>query len=344
MFRPLILPALALLAAPALAIDPVNEGTLTLVNEAGFNDLALNLSVPLFGNQTKHSTLTGSIDVRLDIDPATGLSPEFTILDGTVNGTGVSFKLTFLFSTITANASDFTGNVFTTLPPGMMNPATGQGDASQHEFNINQGTVTGSAPGTPIDINFAVDPFGNPTSGTGTVTITPAGTTPTRAIYDITAVLPVDLTKEITGILTATLTGTGTMKATGQISVALPYPDWAVAQGIPGAPPEADSNSNGIQNGITWALGLGLTDDPRPHLLIPDPATPKGFLLPLPAGGTSGSLTVEASPDLSPGSWLPLGPGDLSTAANPLPPGTTGNVTVSASAALQRYLRLRANP
>lgn len=354
MFRHLTFPTLSLLIAPALAIEPLNHGTLTLVDEPGFNQLDVGLTVQDAGSASDTSTITGTVDVRLAIDPATARSPELTFLGGSLQGTPIRLRITrFIFITIVdVSSSTLGGTVLTTAPPGLSDPITGLGDAAQHEFQINQGTVTGTAQNpltnerTDINMDFSAAPVAGEGSGNTTLTLIPAGTTPTRSLFDVVVTYPVDLTSPVENDLgvTATLTATGTIKAAGQISAPLPYPDWAVAQGIPGAPPEGDANRDGIQNGIVWALGLSHADDPRPHLLMPNPAVPKGFMLQLPATGNSGAITVEASADLSPGSWLPLSPADLSAGANPLPPGTTGNVMINPPAGTRHFLRLMTNP
>jgi hypothetical protein len=341
--------ALALAALPARAVvPPINEGTLTLVNEVGYNKLDITLSVTLFGSQTKQSTVTGSLLARLAIDPATDRSPEFTILGGSFQGTPVSFSLrNFLLGSITATSSTIGGTMFTITPPGLIDPATGIGDASQHQFVINQGTVTGSAVGNPLSVNFATDPASGKGSGSATVTITRASTTATRAVCNVTVTLPVNLTEPIPNDygLTATFSATGTFKAAGQVSVPLSdYLAWTEVQNVPGADPNADPNQDGIPNGLLWALGLSLNANPRPHLIVADPASPRGFRFTLPAGGAGGPLFIESSTSLAPDSWSLASPAELSLPANPLPAGTTGTITIAPSSLPSRFLRLRAEP
>lgn len=340
---------LALGTLPArAAVPPINEGTLTLVNEAGYNKLNITLAVTLFGSQTKQSTVTGSMLARLAISPATNRSPEFTILSGTFQGTPVSFSLSnFLFGSITATSSTIGGTMFTTTPPGTIDPTTGQGPASQHQFVINQGTVSGTAVGNPINVNFATDPASGTGSGTATVTITRASTTATRAVYNVTVTLPVNLSEPIPNDfgLTATFSASGTFKAAGQVSVPLSdYLAWTEVQNVPGASPDADPNHDGISNGLLWALGLGINSNPRPHLLVANPTSRRGFRLTLPAGGSGGPLFIDSSTSLAPNSWSLASPAELSLPANPLPAGTTGTITIAPSTLPRRFLRLRAQP
>ena len=346
---PAWLSLLALACLPAHAdVPPINQGTLTLVDEAGFNQLTLSLAVSGFGSDSDTSTITGSLLTRLDIDPATGRSPEFTILSGNIQGTPVSLQIRVLFVTIVdVSSTTIGGTVATITPPGTIDPLTGQGDAAQHEVTINQGTVSGTASGSPISFDFTTDPVSGTGSGTATVTITPAGTTSTRGLFNVAVTLPVSLSEPIPNDfgLTATISATGTIKAAGQVSVPLSdYLAWTEAEGVPGADPDADPDADGISNGMVWALGLGFTGDPRPHLLTPSPSAPRRFTFTLPPGGSAGTLFIESSTTLAPGSWTLVSPANLTPPVNPLPPGSSGIVTIGPSLLPARFLRLRAEP
>jgi len=325
-------------------VAPINQGILTLVNEAGYNSMNVRLDIPLFGSQTRTSTITGTVLATLAIDPATNRTPELSISDGVISGTPVSFSMSvFLLGSVKINSSTIGGTAFTTTPPGPVDPPTGNFDATLHQFVMNQGTLTGTAVGSPVDINLANDPFTGTGKGTGNAILVRGPDTATRANYTLTMILPIDFTNPVS---LGTVRFTGNMKATGQISVPLSdYLAWTESQGTPGANPAADANADGVADGLSWALGLGLADDPRPHLLRPSPSSPPGFTLTLPAGGSAAPLFIEASESMAPDSWVPADPAGLSLPANPLPAGTTGTITVAPSPTLPaRFLRLRAQP
>ncbi len=354
-FRPLSLdtgfylpPNTGIPLVAGIGVPPINQGTLALVNEPGFNQLTLSLAVSGIGSDSDTSTITGSLLTRLDIDPATGRSPEFTILGGNLQGTPVSLQIKVLFVTVVdVSSTTIGGTVATITPPGTIDPLTGQGDAAQHEVTINQGTVSGTASGSPISFDFTTDPVSGTGSGTATVTITPAGTTSTRGLFNVAVTLPVSLSEPIPNDLglTATISATGTIKAAGQVSVPLSdYLAWTEAEGVPGADPGADPDADGISNGMVWALGLGFTGDPRPHLLTPRPSAPRSFTFTLPPCGSAGTLFIESSTTLAPGSWTLVSPPALSPPVNPLPPGSFGTFTINPPALPARFFRLRAEP
>ena len=135
---PAWLSLLALACLPAHAdVPPINQGTLTLVDEAGFNQLTLSLAVSGFGSDSDTSTITGSLLTRLDIDPATGRSPEFTILGGNLQGTPVSLQIKVLFVTVVdVSSTTIGGTVATITPPGTIDPLTGAKTDSFQQIRI----------------------------------------------------------------------------------------------------------------------------------------------------------------------------------------------------------------
>jgi hypothetical protein len=324
------------------------QAALTLLEGPGFNQLQIRLDTTL-GSDTENSTLTGTVEALFGIDPDTDTASQMTIVSGDVTASDVTFRIGFLL-TINATTNGMGGTVFTKSPPGAADPATSTFDASLHRFLINRGTITGSAVGTPINIDLATSSFAGTADGIGSFELTRLPDGPTAAFYSATLTTPVNIVKNIgEGTTAATVTDTGTLTAATApgtpIQVSFDeYQRWTECNGIPGAPPQEDSNLSGAPNGITWALGLSNYDDPKPHLLQPDPATPRGFVLPLPPGGTAAPITVQISHSLAPGSWVPALPGDLSTGVNPIPAGTTGQVTLSPSAASACFVRMSATP
>lgn len=341
-------------------LPPANEGGLMLVDEPGFNEVDVTLSVNVLStfSASDVSTFTGGFYARLDIDPVTGRSAVFTLLGGEVEGTPVSTYLNIPFyGAVDISSTTLGGTMLTYSPPGVMDPVSGLGDASQHIFILTRGIISGfifgrnyhydyastPVPGPGLGSEYFYDYSTAPNSGFGigtqSVTIVPVGSTATRGVFDVTLILPVGFTDSITNAFgfDVTLNDSGIFKARGQISVPLSdYLAWTEQQGIPGADPTGLGGRGEICHALRWALGLGLVDDPLPHLLRPDPSRPRGFALLLPAHGSAGPLTIEASTSLVPGSWKSVG--------SPIPPGTSGSIVVAPSAHPARYLRIRADP
>ncbi|MCP5534355.1 MAG: hypothetical protein H7A48_14385 [Akkermansiaceae bacterium] len=345
MTRPLLF---LLLASPAMAIPA--STTLTLVNEPGFNVLDITVSGPNITTSTTQSTLTGTVTATLDVDNDLGQTSELTLSDGVVAGSDFTASGTASVSFFTGpyqlNATNLAGTFFTFSPPGTVTPATGEFAASQHRFVINQGDVEGTALGQTTFTTFSEEnPFEGAGSGTGTVTLTPAGTTASGFLYQIVVVVPgVNVSDSITVgstfTTTVTVSGTGTIKAEGTIEVPRSaFTAWALAEGVPGASIDGDANHDGVPNGIAWAMGLGAMDSALaavPRVAgLPSP----GFEIPCPPGGTRAPITIQVSDSL--GNWTNVPAARCSAGVNPLPAGTAGTVWVSASGTPREFLRLR---
>lgn len=336
---------------PAASGQPVST-TLVLTEDGVNNKVTIGLSIPGFGSSSDVTTLTGTLEVDLVVDPATGEVAELTVTSGDLTGTPVSLNAGNVFAGYAFTSTVLGGTVFTPTPPGTVDPPTGSFDATQHSFEINQGSVSGNifvffVP-QPQSVDFATEPVTGTGSGTGSVVLSETGSTATTRTFSVVTVLDIDLLNviEVTDPITTTVTvtGAGTIKAEGEITVPLGtlYELWAMDNGIAGAPFSGDANSDGVGNGLLWALGLQAEDDPLPFLPTVSGTTVR---LELPPGGTAAELLVETSTTLIPGAgWLPVAPDAVSTGTNPIPAGTTGPVTVDLPAGDPvRGLRLRAD-
>jgi len=273
--------------------------------------------------------LSGSLEVMLEIDPETDQVSVMTITSGNVAGTPVSLeggdpndpfssspqpgrvrgktsmKLNDLWQvwpvkfhkSYSLNSSVLGATLATPSPPGTVGPPAlppGDFDASQHTFTVNSGTLGGNVfvPflfNETISFDFASMPVGGAGSGTGSVSLSPTGSTPTSKSYDVTVLLPISVAEnfDVMGIIIP-ITAVGTAKVTGpatiEVTPANPYLAWMEANSLAGAVFEEDENGDGVPNGLQWGLGLAATDLPFPHLL--QPSGPKVFTLAPPAGGT----------------------------------------------------------
>lgn len=213
-----------LLAISPLAALPANT-TLTLVNEAGFNRISVTLDPGSGMADTETTTMTGTVGARLDVDPTAGKTSELTLSNGRVYGTNMTFSRNIFIAAYTVNISNLSAAVNTIAAPGVVTAATGQFAADQHAFVIDQGTVSGNTSGiignNPINETFSPQNSANGTgSGTGTVTLVPAGDVGAYRNFNVTVVMPVSISDSfVTGSITVNVTATGTLKATGTVQV-----------------------------------------------------------------------------------------------------------------------------
>lgn len=348
--------ATTLLACAALAPLPLHaipgSTTLTLVNETGFNRLNVTVNPQVSGLSLPSSSstiLTGNVIADLQIDPSAGTSSELTLREGRVNGTKLTFKrdIRIIFTTVNVYnivIDNISAAIETPAPPGLVDPATGSFDAAQYAFTLDQGTVTGTAtiPGQdPLTINEAFTPEAPVTgngSGFGTLSLDPIPSAQPELYRDFlaTIIFPINLDDTFeTGGTIISVTATGTIKATGTVQVPKSeYLAWTIDQGITGADGQTDANHDGVPNAIAWALGLGALDDARPHVLR---TTNGAYEIQLPASGSVAPISIEGSNLAS--AFLPISAARVSATLNPLPPGSTGLITIDRL--VGEFLRLK---
>ena len=350
-----LIPTLAILLVAGLpALGAGQTATLDLVSEAGYNAVAITADVPVIGASTDTTNLSGSLEVRLGIDPSTGEVGEFTVLSGNVTGTGVTLsRSVFLLGSYNVSATSLGATLVTPVPPGPVDPPTGNFDAARHTFTINSGSLGGSATvlgtTTPVTLDFAAAPLSGAGSGTGNVSLVLTGSTPTSRSYEVNVLVPVSVSvsfpvSDDPGALEAEVTASGTVKARGTVTIPVsPYETWSVANAIPGALFGDDANGDGVPNGLQWGLGLAADDVPFPRLLQPGGAAGDtvDFKLTLPPGGSAGALRVLVATNPAAGAFSTLGAGAVST-GNPIPAGTSGVVTVSLPKTQALFLRMQA--
>lgn len=339
--KPILLLWLGLIAP--LAAIPAST-TLTLVSDPNFNRISVTVDPGLGAlfRDTETTTLTGSVQATFDINPATSQTSELTLANGRANGTDMTFAKSFLGAGYNITVSNLSAAIETLVPPGVVTPANGQFAANQHGFEIDQGTVIGTALGEPVTTSFTPQsPASGTGTGTGTVVLLHTGDTGMFRNYTVTATLPVSIVDTfVAGATSVAITATGTVKATGTVQVPKSeYVAWTIAQNIPNAPFDGDANHDGVANGLVWALGLNANSNPRPYLPRPNPAVPGGFIVPLPPGGTAAPILIQTSSLLD--LWAPAT--SVSPVANPIPAASSGNVTIAPDTSPKRFLRLLVN-
>lgn len=338
------LPLWLALLSPLAAIPA--STTLTLINQPGFNQITVKVDPGSGLDDTDVTTLTGTVQAFFDINPVNGQTSELTLVNGRANGTNMNFSRTaFLnLASYNINVTNLSTAIFTIAPPGVVTPATGAFAANQHRFEIDQGTISGSTSGlignNAINESFTPEsPASGTGTGTGSVVLVHTGDSGIFRNYTVTATLPVSIADTfLAGTTSVAITATGTVRASGTVQVPkTEYLAWTLDQGIPNAPFAGDPNGDGVSNGLLWALGLNANSNPLPYLPRPNPAQPGGFIVPLPPGGSGAPILIQSSPNL--GTWGPAGA--VGPVANPVPAGTSGNVTVAPDGSPKRFIRLQ---
>ncbi len=343
---PLLLPLLAL---PAFGIPATT--TLTLDGNGAvpnstlnYNELAITVDPDVFINlsDTQITTLSGTVTATFDIDPANHTTAELTLSNGRADATPVTFSNSFFSLGYNVTATGLSAAVFTIDPPGFLtNEATGEFLASEHAFQIDQGTISGTALGNPVNIVLSPqDPFEGAGSETiaGTVTLIPTAPTPPYLNYDVVVTLPITTSDMFDASGTnVDVTSNGTLRAEGTLQVPeSEYFAWTITEGIPGADPDADFNGDGVTNAFAWAYGLGKFDDASAWRPMALPTG--GYEIPLPPFGTIAPIKVRVSTALD--NWNDLPANRLSGAQNPLPLGSSGTFTVTPSGDPAEFLIL----
>lgn len=335
-----------LLAGLPLVGDTVNS-TLTVTPtpaaspDPEYNVIELELSPPVLPTGRDKTELTGTLEIELEIDPATDQVSQFTIVNGTATGSPIDLSGSTPFvGSYDFTSSELGADLSTPSPPGVVDPATGNFNAADHSLTVNSGTLSGSISvpllgiNDVVDFDFAALPFGGTGSGDGTVLLTVINETPTQKDYDVVVLFPINIedTIDAMGVLIP-VAASGIVRAVGTATLPLtpadPFVAWTESNGIPGALPTDDINGDGVMNGLQWALGLDAASNPFPHLLKPigDTGSSIDFSLSLPEGGSAFPITVFTATDpMLP--FNPLASGSVST-GNPIPQGTTGAVTIS---------------
>lgn len=344
---------MTLLAATSLGSAELVEVTLTLEPaRTGINTVNLALAVLVVGNDNDDTRVSGSITAQIDIDPTSGRISSLAIASGNLSATPVEFASAILVGAYDLETDVLGGTIVTTNPPAPV-AANGQSPAERHTFAINSGRLFGTSRALTttsiVNESFVTNPLmGQGSAGTFvTITAVPnAASTPTNASFDILLSYPLALTQamDVQGV-SATITANGTLRATGTASVPLattdPYAEWVASNNLGGVSFSEFTASALLPNGLLWALGYQADEVPA-VLTATDTDNGLQFRLALPATGTVGEVLLESSATLSE-PWTPVPASALSTAQNPIPVGTSGEILVTPDGSEVLFYRLRAD-
>ncbi|MFT6864566.1 MAG: hypothetical protein ACJAVK_003134 [Akkermansiaceae bacterium] len=299
------LPVLLLLASCPVFLpgQSVNQATLTLVEEAGFNEVEIELDISNFGDSDDTSVLSGTLEVQVNISPIVATTDQLTILSADVSGSDIELKSRTFISSYEFTGTNLGFTATTIIPPGIVDPATGGFEANQHAVSTTRGLLRGEADTLitePIDVDFdfSNEPFSGPGVGMGTITVTTGRIEGRRRYFDLTVELPISLDQTIDqeGLpVSADVTIAGTIKATGETFVDLPdYQTWASDLGLAAdSENEADLQPD-TPNYLLFALGFDQATAPREIFDF----GPEGATLKVGGSLGLGGLEIEWSDDL----------------------------------------------
>lgn len=302
--KPLCLLSFCLFFSQLQAQEP-NKATLTLVEEDGFNEFEIEVSAEAQGQAASDNdttTLSGTANITLNIDPLTGKTDDIVINDADINASDMDFTLRVFFVVRVAEltTSGVKGSASTPEGECPVDPTTGQFNAALHNFTLNQGSLSGAALNEPISSNFSDTPISGAGTGNGTVILTnPVEGENRKVTYDVTVTLPVSLDNTIPvgdSEDAATVNATGILKATGTIFVIRPptFEEWAVAQGEVTDSQDSFSLSERVPNEVLYALGYDSSSIPTSALI----KNQQGLQLNLGPAGQLQDVLIEYSPDL----------------------------------------------
>ena len=299
------LPIFLAVSLPVIAHgQTANRAMLTLVEEEGFNEVEVALDVELIGASDDTSELTGTIEVQLNISPTLGTTDEMTILSAEIAGSDVELERGGTFANYALLSSGFGFNAATLEAPGVIDPATGEFDAAQHEITVNRGTFSGTAfsflTGTQdLDIDFEAENFSGTGIGTGTVELDFLRFEGRKMYFEVTLEIPVELDEPIIvegNPVEADTMITGTMKARGETYVELEdYASWAGSRGLAEASENDFDLSPTTPNALLFALGLERSEVPSQVLNF----TENGVTLTTGRGMALDDLEIQWSSDLT---------------------------------------------
>jgi len=246
------------------------EMTLNLVEEAGFNEITIDLRTDI-GNARDVSAVSGTMVARVNLFPESRVlrTDEFTVLSADIAGSDITLAGGNFLA-----AYDFTGvglgfSAMTTTPPGRVDLESGEFEASQHEVTMNEGRLSGRAGSIitgfeEVDFDFSEEGF----TGQG---------------------------------ITASIRAEGHVKARGETFIEVPdFASWAEREGV-----LLGRDSAGREGGFDLApaspnfilFALGFDRESVPEQLFR--FSPRGVTLEVGAGLAAGDFEIQWSDDLS---------------------------------------------
>ncbi len=280
------------------------EVTLTLVEEAGFNDFKIDLSTNI-GDSDDNTELSGTMVAKINLFPAEITTDEFTILSADVEGSDIELSGGGFAANYDFTGEDLGFSAITSTPPGTVDFTTGEFDASQHEVTINQGMLSGRAGSLitgyqDVEFDFSVDNFTGQGDGTGTVTITQGRVEDRKFYFDISVELPTSIDQVVPidiPLITAEIKVEGTVKAVGETFIEIPdYATWATDTNVAVATTSEDNFDLTPSNPNFILFALGFDRESAPTQLFD--FSPSGATLKVNGIFAAGGIEIQWSDDL----------------------------------------------
>ena len=213
-----------------LSLDPATAAINTL-------DVSLDVNVTGVGSIGDDQTTTASGNVLANLyatfDPGTHAATvtglEFT--GGTTAYADMSFLLDFgVLGTIAADSAGMQSTSDTPAPPGTVTGTTFP--CLEHEVIFNAGTVNFTATGLaatylpPFTYDVSANPIITSANASGTLTVSAPTIVALNATYDVLLSIPLDFDESMYQDANAsvTLSGAGTIQASGQFTRVIPEP------------------------------------------------------------------------------------------------------------------------
>gem|GEM_PF-5619112 len=318
--------------------------TLSLGDDPGENVIEITATVNGSLMDTQMTTYSGEIIAEVEVTSEE--VTEFEMSGGSITASDVTFlfEVPMLFSQM----SGFESLKATPVSPnGVEVLATpGKFSAVDHYFLFNEGCVT--LEGNLVNSKSLVmdDPFIAAGTSTGEITlaspqavISPLNREVIGTEYEVSFQLPLNATtSDSDGTFTLTRETSGTVTARGtMIDYVHPFYEWAAANASEAGAAlafEADTDADGMPDGVAWALGFAAGDQSKSLSLSYDEAE-KMLTIILPSA-TRAVVTVEKSETLDPRDWAPV------SGMAPLPVASVDPVKIPTAGVTKAFYRFSA--
>ncbi len=317
------------------------EAILTLGDAVGENQVTISATIDGEFSDTQTTTYSGSIVLELEV--ASDEVTSFEMTGGLIEASDISFFFGFLGF---GQSLDFVNA--TALPDSLIGAETlttpGHFSELLHVFVFNGGCLVSDGIFGSSKSLISDAPFNATGTGSGQITLG----TPLPILSSVDSSLmateyPVALSYSLDSTVTDTVDGilvetstTGIVTASGAITVyAHPFYEWA-AMNAPTAGHalafDADANRDGVEDGLSWALGYEPDAKPQFPETSWDPLQ-DAFIFHL-TEETRHPLTLRSGGGLPTTGWLPV------SGISPVSVGTTGDLVISGVGVSRQFFQL----
>ena len=308
----------------AFAFKTSSEELPVTFNLDSSSSLGLELSVSDFlpSPDTSITPLTGTMEATINIEPTSGDISQFSFTGGTVSMQPLSLELSGgfgLFATrLNFDTSTITLTPTTLAPPGLVDTASGQLNASEHNlvpttgiiatqirsFLVNE-TQIYNVDTPPDDAN--IDPDAITNFETLTIASTLISSSEATEQWSVTLSGSDDTTLSQTSSripFLVTQRAFSQFSSTETVTVSTDYGKWLLEHELPEETPSATLNNSGIPYSLLHAFDLGVQASGLP-LQIDTNTDPISFQITTPEEGLRRAIDVRASENLetAPSLW-----------------------------------------